>query len=92
MAAANRDSEHWDSADKFDIRRNSIGHVAFGTGIHACVGRQVARQETHAILHALIEHVDKIELTGDPTWQPGNSLTTLESLPISLIAKVADKI
>jgi hypothetical protein len=86
LGAANLDSQHWENADRFDIRRGSLGHVAFGTGIHACVGRQVARLEAHAILHALIEKVDRIELTGTPKWRPGNSLTTIESLPISLVA------
>ena len=86
LGAANLDSEHWPNADKFDIQRPPAGHVALGVGIHACVGRQVARQEAHAVLRALVAKVDRIELAGKPTWRPGNSLTTLKSLPISFVA------
>ena len=86
LGAANLDTDHWPEGDTFDIRRTSIGHVALGMGIHACVGRQVARQEAHAILRALIAKVDRVELSGEPVWRPGNSLTTLAALPIELVA------
>jgi cytochrome P450 len=86
LGAANLDTDHWREGNAFDIRRTSIGHVALGMGIHACVGRQVARQEAHAILRALIAKVDRIELTGEPVWRPGNSLTTLAALPIAFAA------
>jgi cytochrome P450 len=86
LGAANLDTDHWEEGNAFDIRRTSIGHVALGMGIHACVGRQVARQEAHAILRALIAKVDRIELSGEPVWRPGNSLTTLAALPIALVA------
>lgn len=86
LAAANLDPEHWVQADKFDIERRSTGHVAFGVGIHTCVGRQVARLEAEILLQSLLEKVDQIDLAGQPKWRPGNSMTTLESLPVKFSA------
>jgi 4-methoxybenzoate monooxygenase (O-demethylating) len=43
LAAANRDPRHWDEPDRFDIARKASGHMGFGSGIHACVGRMLAR-------------------------------------------------
>jgi cytochrome P450 len=45
LGAANRDPRRWDEPDRFDIGRKSSGHVAFGYGIHSCVGQAVARME-----------------------------------------------
>jgi cytochrome P450 len=83
LAAANLDAMRWQNPDVFDITRKSTGHVALGMGVHACVGRQVARFEARALLGALVSKVDRIELCGEPKWRPGNALTTLASLPIS---------
>lgn len=84
LGAANRDERRWPNPEVFDIKRNSTGHVALGMGVHACVGRQVARFEARALLGALVAKVDRIELCSEPRWRPGNALTTLSSLPISL--------
>jgi cytochrome P450 len=44
LGSANRDPRHWgDDAEQFDIRRRAAGHVAFGMGIHQCVGQPIAR-------------------------------------------------
>lgn len=86
LASANLDPEHWVQADSFDIERRGRGHVAFGVGIHTCVGRQVARLEAEIVLQSLLERVDRIDLAGQPKWRPGNSMTTLESLPVSFRA------
>ena len=85
LGAANLDPDHWNQPDEFDIERPTAGHLALGVGIHSCVGQQVARLEGRSLLGALARKVDRIELHGEPEWSPGNSLTTLASLPVSLI-------
>ncbi len=42
FAAANRDPRRWSEPDRFDIRRKNSGHLGFGYGVHACVGRALA--------------------------------------------------
>ena len=84
MAAANRDPRRWERADDFDIRRPARPHVAFGSGIHVCVGQHVARREIAALLAVLTRRVAAIELAGVPTWRPGNAVRTLAELPLRL--------
>jgi cytochrome P450 len=87
LGSANLDSEKWPNADTFDIQRRPTGHVAFGTGIHGCVGQSVAREEAEAMLTAIAEKVDAIELAGEPVWRPNNSMRALESLPIRFVRR-----
>lgn len=82
LAAANLDEEQWPDADVFDIHRKPIGHLAFGTGIHRCVGQTIARAEVEAILVALAERVDRVEITGPAVWRPGNAINALATLPL----------
>lgn len=84
MAAANRDPARWVDADRFDITRERLPHVAFGSGIHVCVGQHLARREIAALLDALRTRVARIELAGEPLWQPGNAVRTLAVLPLRL--------
>ena len=86
IAAANRDPRRWDSPETFDIRRSSRPHVAFGSGIHVCVGQHVARQEAFALLSALLRHTDSIAPAGEPEWRPANAVQTLVRLPLALRA------
>jgi cytochrome P450 len=53
LAAANRDPRGWDKPARFDIRRQTLGHVGFGNGIHGCVGQTAARLEGEMVLSAL---------------------------------------
>ncbi len=85
-ASANRDENEWDQPDTFDIRRDATRQLGFGQGAHACAGQGLARMETQAMLHALVERVDRIELTAPPTWALNNIIRRNESLPLKLIA------
>ncbi|MEZ5934769.1 MAG: cytochrome P450 [Alphaproteobacteria bacterium] len=87
LGAANLDEDHWPEASRFDIGRKTAGHLALGVGIHGCVGQNLARAETIAMLTAIATRVDSIELAGDPIWQPGNSVHALARLPITFKAK-----
>jgi cytochrome P450 len=86
FAAANRDPRRWDDPDAFDIRRRSGGHVAFGLGIHRCVGEALAELEGEILLTELARRVRAIELTGEPVLHPNNSLRSFEHIPLRLRA------
>jgi hypothetical protein len=82
VGAANRDPRKWSNPDCFDIRRNIIGHVGFGTGIHGCVGQMIARLEVEILLNALARHVSRIEFAGEPVRQLHNTLRGFQRLPM----------
>ncbi|HET9019926.1 MAG TPA: cytochrome P450, partial [Acetobacteraceae bacterium] len=84
LGAANRDPRHWSAPDRFDITRHPRGHLAFGAGIHACVGHMVARMEAEAILGALLRHVAEIEPAGPPQPRLSNSMRALAHLPLAV--------
>lgn len=86
LGAANLDDAHWPEADKFDISRKTIGHLALGAGVHTCVGQNVARAEGQAVLQALGEQVSAIKLTGAATWRANNAIRALDGLPLRLEA------
>lgn len=85
LGAANRDPRQWENADVFDIERKPVGHMAFGSGIHGCVGQAVARLEGELILSTLAKRVKRIELTGEPVRRLNNTLRAFDSLPMRLI-------
>jgi cytochrome P450 len=82
LGAANRDPRKWEKPDRFDVTRRATGHVAFGTGIHGCVGQAMARLEAEIVLGTLLKRVARIELAGEPQWRLNNSLHGLSSLPL----------
>lgn len=86
VAAANRDPRRFADPDRFDLRRKSAGHVAFGVGIHACIGQMVAKLEAEMALSALVRHARTIELAGEPRYQMNNWLRGLTSLPVRVVA------
>ncbi len=83
LAAANLDEDHWPNADRFDIERRPVGHLALGTGIHGCVGQNIARAELEAVLSAIARKVETITLTGDAIWRPNNAIHALDRMPLS---------
>lgn len=85
-ASANRDEREWAAPDVFDIRNDASRQLGFGNGAHACAGQGLARLETQAILRALVERVDRIELAATPVWALNNIIRRHSSLPVKLIA------
>ena len=65
FGSANRDEEVFDARETFDIARDSRAHVAFGAGIHHCVGAPLARLELEVAM-AAIRDLPKIDLVTDP--------------------------
>lgn len=62
VAAANRDPAHYPNPDKFDITRNPNDHLAFGEGIHFCLGSGLARMEGAIAIGAMLERFSKLRL------------------------------
>lgn len=85
-ASANRDEREWADPNTFDIGRDANRQLGFGHGTHACAGQGLARLEMQAMLSALMERVDRIELAGQPTWALNNVIRCYERLPLRLIS------
>jgi cytochrome P450 len=81
--AANRDPRQFDNPDAFDAARNP-SHVAFGSGIHLCLGASLARMESKAVLRELAERVERIDVIGTPEWTTNSSLRGLARLRVAL--------
>jgi cytochrome P450 len=87
LGSANRDPRRWgDDADRYDIRRRTPGHVAFGAGIHVCVGQFISRLEGQLILGALARRARHLDLGGDPVPKPNNTLKGFSQLPLHVTA------
>jgi 4-methoxybenzoate monooxygenase (O-demethylating) len=87
LGAANMDPAQWGDPEVFRIDRKPVGHLAFGAGIHGCVGQNLARAELEAVLAALLRRVARIEPAGEAVWRPGNSVRALERLPVTFVPK-----
>jgi cytochrome P450 len=83
--SANRDERRFDDPDRFDVTRNEGGQLAFGRGIHLCVGINLARLEAHSLLAALVERVERFEPAGEREWTVNNTLHGLHRLPIRAV-------
>ena len=66
FAAANRDPRQWLHPDRFDVRRDNRGHLGWGQGIHACVGRVLAGLQAEALLGTVARHIRSFETAGEP--------------------------
>ena len=85
VGSANRDPRRWTNPDDFDLSRPAAGHLAFGQGIHVCIGQLIARMEAESLLNALLDRFAAIEPVGTPVYRPLNTLRTLDGLPLRLV-------
>ena len=74
VGSANRDAKHFPDGDRFDITRNPNPHIAFGHGIHSCLGAALSRMEAKIALADLLERFPKIERASDEPWEPRKAL------------------
>jgi len=82
--AANRDPRQFEDPNVFRADRNPTGHVAFGSGVHLCLGAQLARLEGQAVLREIVDHVDRVEVAGTPIWTTNPNLRGLSRLDVTL--------
>uniref|UniRef100_A0AAU3GPI7 Cytochrome P450 n=1 Tax=Streptomyces sp. NBC_01401 TaxID=2903854 RepID=A0AAU3GPI7_9ACTN len=86
MADCDRDPARFPDGDRFDITRDARGHVAFGHGIHYCLGAPLARIEARIALRSLLERCPDLRLDTDPadlSWRTGMLIRGPESLPVA---------
>jgi hypothetical protein len=86
FGAANRDPRAWKDPDRFDITRRVSKNVAFGAGIHFCVGAMLARLEAEVLLTAMARRIKTIAPEGRPKRLLNNALRGLTSLPVRVTA------
>ncbi|WP_079145900.1 cytochrome P450 [Streptomyces lydicus] len=84
IGAANRDPAAYEHPERLDIGRTPVRHLAFGQGIHFCLGAPLARLETRIALRMLLERAPRVSLAGEPEWKDHITLRGLRSLPLSL--------
>jgi cytochrome P450 len=83
LGAANRDLDVFDDADSMDLTRETNQHIAFGAGIHFCIGAPLARLEMNISLPALIERFPTLELVGESTRRPTFVLRGYDTIPVT---------
>jgi cytochrome P450 len=85
--SANRDEEIFDDPFRFDAGRDPNRHLAFGFGVHLCLGAALARMETRAFFAELLPRLQSIELAGRPEWTATTFVGGLKHLPIRYTLK-----
>jgi cytochrome P450 len=81
--SANRDDEVFDDPFRFDVGRAPNKHLAFGFGVHYCLGAMLARMEIRALLAELLPRLRSIDLDGDPKLMQTLFVGGVKRLPVS---------
>lgn len=81
LAAANRDPRRYERADEFDVRRQHLRHVAFGEGIHHCLGAPLARLEVRLVIEHLLMASPEYEVLGPGERLPSHFVRGFSELP-----------
>ncbi|MGA4541606.1 cytochrome P450 [Uniformispora flossi] len=80
--SANRDARAFPEPDRFDVSRDPNPHLAFGQGVHYCLGANLARLETRTVLAELLTRFGTVQTAGAPEWTRSNRHTGLRTLPL----------
>lgn len=86
IPAANRDAAYIDDPETLDITRGAIGHVAFGHGVHHCLGAPLARMEMRVAFPALLRRFPGLALAdadAEPSFRLYSVVFGLKSLPVT---------
>ena len=86
IGSANRDETQFDDADRFDITRTPNRHLAFGYGIHFCLGAPLARLEGRIALEALTQRAESIQVAPDAQldWMESTIVYGVKHLPVTI--------
>ncbi len=83
LGAANRDPARFDDPGRLDLRREDTHHLAFGFGLHFCVGAPFARLESQIALNEVLRRLPGLRLASDTVeWRPNPILRGLRALPV----------
>lgn len=85
LASANRDPRQFENPEVLDITRQNNRHIAFGQGVHYCVGAPLARLETQIAFTTLLRRLPNLALNADSeaiAWRPSFVIRGLERLPV----------
>ena len=85
LGAADRDPERFADPDELDITRADNRHLAFGKGIHHCLGAPLARMEGQIAISTLLDRMPNLRLKDSPdslSWRPGMVIRGLKGLPV----------
>jgi cytochrome P450 len=80
--SANRDEDVFEDPFRFDVGRDPNKHLAFGYGVHFCLGAALARMEVNSFFVELLPRLESIELTGDPEHVATTFVGGLKHLPV----------
>ncbi|MFC4012152.1 cytochrome P450 [Nonomuraea purpurea] len=80
--SANRDEQVFADPFRFDVARDPNRHLAFGSGVHYCLGAALARMEIRALFAELLPRLAEVELDGEPAWTATTFVGGLKRLPI----------
>lgn len=83
LGSANRDEAVFEDTDRFDITRKHNPHIAFGAGIHFCIGAPLARLEMQNSLPMMFERFPDLKLAGSPVQRPTFVLRGWETIPVT---------
>nr|WP_276603580.1 cytochrome P450 [Nannocystis pusilla] len=90
LSAANRDPAQFPEPDRFDIHRDTRGHLGFGQGIHFCVGAPLSRLEGRIVFTEMIRRLPAFaRADAQPAWNDNSSLRGLRSLPLRFARRAA---
>ncbi|MET7637655.1 cytochrome P450 [Streptomyces sp. NPDC005438] len=87
LLSANRDGQRFPEPDSLDVTRDSRSHIAFGHGIHYCLGAPLARLEAHVVFRTLVDRYPGLRLAVPPQeveWRPSTVMHGLTELPVYL--------
>ncbi|NEO94730.1 MAG: cytochrome P450 [Moorea sp. SIO3G5] len=83
LGSANRDPDQFPHPDRFDVLRQENNHLAFGDGIHYCLGAALARTQAEIAINSLIEQLPNLKLASDKLeWRKNIVLRGLKALPV----------
>uniref|UniRef100_A0A6J7QA95 Unannotated protein n=1 Tax=freshwater metagenome TaxID=449393 RepID=A0A6J7QA95_9ZZZZ len=84
ILAANRDPRVFERADELILDRRPNPHLAFGHGLHFCLGAALARLELRVALPRLVKRLPNLRVAGEVQWKPNISDRAASHVPLAL--------